>query len=489
MAEETIRTPIGTAFDRLAEDAGHRPAVTFGGVTHTRSEIAQRSNQMARRLASLGVGVEDIVTIGLPNGPRFFEWILACLKVGATPQPVSYRLPSAEFATIIEVADPKVVIGFEECDGRSCLVGDEPLLDFDDGPLPETVSPGWKAMTSGGSTGRPKLILSTTPGYVEFVLAAAPVLRIRENEVLLCTGPLYHNGPFLSSFITLMLGGHVVVMERFDAARTLALIEEYEITYLYLVPTMMSRILSLPEEERLARDVSSVRTAYHMAAPCPPHVKQSWIDWLGAEVIVEMYGGTEGQAITVISGDEWLTHRGSVGRVASGAMKVATADGKEVTPGKVGLVWMRPANQRPTYHYIGAEPVAKDGWETLGDMGWLDDEGFLYLTDRESDMILVGGANVYPAEVEAAIEEHPDVLSCCVIGLPDDEYGSVVHAIVETKREVSDADLKRHLEARLVKFKIPRTFERADAPLRDDAGKVRRSALRDERLQALSTEV
>jgi len=180
---------------------------------------------------------------------------------------------------------------------------------------------------------------------------------------------------------------------------------------------------------------------------------------------------------------EWLSLPGSVGRVVLGEMRVAGPAGEDVAPGTVGEIWMRPPDDRATYHYIGASPVAREGWESLGDMGWFDEDGYLYLADRQTDMILVGGANVYPAEVESALDEHPAVLSSCVIGLPDDDYGNVVHALVEIRGEVTDDELRAHLAERLVGYKLPRTFERSPEPLRDDAGKVRRSALRAARLE------
>jgi bile acid-coenzyme A ligase len=412
--------------------------------------------------------------------------------LGAVPQPVSYRLPPAELEALIEVADPAAVVGLSPtligaaAGGRAWLTADDLHSDHpaDDSPLPPEISPTWKAMTSGGSTGRPKLIVTTTPGVVELVAAGGPLLRIGERETFLCTGPLYHNGPFLFSMTALLRGGHIVVMERFDASRSLELVERYGVTYLYLVPTMMSRILRLPEEERLGRDMSSVRTVYHLAAPCPPQVKHAWIDWLGADVIAELYAGTEGQSATVITGSEWLAHPGSVGRVLMGEMRVTGPDGEDLPPGAVGEIWMRPDKDRTTYRYVGAHARARDGWESLGDMGWFDEDGYLYLADRQTDMILVGGANVYPAEVEAALDEHPAVLSSCVIGLPDEDYGSVVHAIVEIAPgvTVTDDELRTHVSDRLVTYKQPRTFERASEPLRDDAGKVRRSALREARL-------
>jgi bile acid-coenzyme A ligase len=483
MSESAPGTSLGAAFDQMATAEPDAPAITFRGRTFTRAELACRSNQLARRLQSLGVGPGDMVTIGLANGPEFYQATLATWKLGAVPQPVSYRLPGRELAALIEVADPAVVVGLEPPGrNRPWIAGDEPLDDLDDSPLPPLISPAWKAMTSGGSTGRPKLIVATTPAVLELVLAAGPMLRIGAGETFLCTGPLYHNGPFLFSMTALLQGGHVVVMERFDASRCLGLVEQYRVTYMYLVPTMMSRILRLPPQERLARDMSSVRTAFHLAAPCPPHVKRAWIDWLGPEVVAELYAGTEAQAVTVIDGTEWLAHPGSVGRVFTGEMRVTDAQGEVLPAGVVGEIWMRPPPDRVTYRYLGAEAVGRDGWESLGDMGWFDADGYLYLTDRLTDMILVGGANVYPAEVEAALDEHPGVLSSCVVGLPDEDYGNVVHAIVETRGDVTDDELRAHLAERLVGYKLPRTFERTREPLRDDAGKMRRSALRAARL-------
>ena len=216
-----------------------------------------------------------------------------------------------------------------------------------------------------------------------------------------------------------------MLLERFDAEATLAAIDEHRGEVVYLVPTMMKRIWRLPEASRLAYDLSSLRTVWHLAEPCPMWLKEAWIDWLGAERIWELYAGTEGQAVTVITGDEWLEHRGSVGRAVIGEFMIADLDGNPLPPGEKGEVWLRNTSGKPTYHYIGAEPRTLDGgWESLGDMGWFDEDGYLYLADRMQDMILSGGANIYPAEVEAALQEHPAVRSVAVIGLPDEDRGN-----------------------------------------------------------------
>jgi bile acid-coenzyme A ligase len=282
----------------------------------------------------------------------------------------------------------------------------------------------------------------------------------------------------------LLHGNGVVVLPRFDPEATLAAIQDHRGEVVYMVPTMMKRIWRLPEDVRLSYDVSSLKVLWHLAEPCPEWLKQVWIDWLGPERIFELYGGTEGQTATVITGVEWLAHRGSVGRPVPGSVQITDADGNELPPREMGEVWLRNLRDTPTYRYVGAEPRSRDGgWESLGDMGWVDEDGYLYLGDRAADMILSGGANIYPAEVEFAIQEHPQVRSVAVIGLPDEDKGNTVHAIIEADAgAIDEAELRSFLGERLVTYKIPRTFEFVDEALRDDAGKVRRSALRAARI-------
>lgn len=470
--------------DLAADDPG-RPAVTCGADRLTRAELEAAANRLARDLAAGGTGVGDMVTVALPNSVDWFVAFAACWKIGATPQPVSARLPAPELAAIVELADPSVVLGVDggSFGDRRCLpVGYSAPADLDDGPLPDVVSPAWKAPTSGGSTGRPKLIVSGDPSSMD--LDGPVPLRLEPDGCMVMPGPLYHNGPLIWSWQALLWGDHVVVLPRFDAEATLAAIAEHTADIVYLVPTMMKRIWRLPEDVRDAYDLSSLKTVWHLAEPCPDWLKQVWIDWLGAERIVELYGGTEGQASTVITGPEWLAHRGSVGRPATGEILITDLDGTPLPPGEMGEVWLRPTRTDKTYSYRGAEARAREGgWESLGDMGRLDEEGYLYLGDRLQDMVLTGGTNVYPAEVEAALQEHPLVRSCAVIGLPDDDLGQRVHAIVEAdEHEVGGPELLTFLGERLVRYKVPRSFEYVTETLRDDAGKVRRAALRAERM-------
>jgi bile acid-coenzyme A ligase len=475
---------IPAALRALAADQPDAPAVTDATGTLTRRELITRADTLAHELVARGVSVGDLVSIGLPSDASFIVASVATWIVGATPQPVPSNMPRAELATVLELARPAMAIGFDGGDvAPSMLSLPEPAGAVPE-PLADVTSPNLKAPMSGGSTGRPKLIVATNPAEVDGLVLLGAVMHIRRDDVSLITAPMHHNGPFLTSTASLGLGGHVILPGRFDAENTLQQIQQHRVGWVYLVPTMMSRIWKLPERVRDSYDVSSVHTVMHMAAPCPPYLKQAWIDWLGPEKIMELYAGTEAQAATFINGVEWLEHRGSVGKPLLGEMQICDSDGNVLPPGEVGEVWMRPgAGAAPAYKYIGATARAReDGWESLGDLGWMDEDGYLYLNDRLTDMVLVGGSNVYPAEVEAALDEHPAVLSSCVIGLPDEDLGNRLHAMVQVSADVTDDELQEWCGQRLTRYKVPRTFERVAEPLRDGAGKVRRSRLREERL-------
>ncbi|MGE0881663.1 MAG: AMP-binding protein [Acidimicrobiia bacterium] len=466
--------PLGAVIRQLAESDPDRDFITCAGRTHSRLQVERNSNRMARWLAANGVAFGDYVTIALPNSIEFIELSIACWKVGATPQPLSYRLPQAELDAILDLVKPALLI--TEVPSIPDSYSDEPLL-------PDAVSPSWKAPTSGGSTGRPKIIVDGRKGEID--PAADPVYKMPRNGIVGYPGPLYHNAPFNGSLRGLLVGNHVVLMERFDAEGVLALIEQYRISYLFLVPTMMRRIIVLPDEVKAKYDLSTFTTVFSSAAGVPVWLKQAWIDWLGPEGVHELYSGTERIATVEISGTEWLEHQGSVGRLTFGELRIVDPDTREPLPnGEIGLIEERsPQAQRPTYRYLGAESNEReDGWDTLGDMGWIDDDGWVYLSDRRTDMILRGGANIYPAEVEGALESHPAIESSAVIGLPDEDLGAKVHAIVHATGPVTEQELLDHLSTLLVRYKLPQSFEFVDEPLRSDAGKVRRSELRDQRI-------
>lgn len=464
-------------------------AIVFNEERISYAELDARSNRLARAYQALGLEVGDLVTVALPNGPGFIESCFAIWKCGATPQPVSARLPMAELAAIVELGAPRFVLGdvAEPLAVQSLPDDYRPNPELSDAGLPEVISPSLKAMTSGGSTGRPKLIVAATRAVFDpdAGLASLP-LRYQHGGSVLVPGPLYHNGPFLWAMTGLWMGNQVTLTPRFDAEQTLALIEREKVDSVYMVPTMMQRIWNLPEDVRTRFDLSSLRTLWHLAAPCPPWLKEAFIEWLGADVIWELYGGTEGQGSTVISGAEWLAHKGSVGLPGEHCeMKVVNDAGETLPAGDIGELYIRPkTGPGTTYRYIGAEAKAIDGgWESLGDMGYFDDDGYLYLTDRRTDMILCGGRNIYPAEIEAAIDAFGPVRSSAAIGLPHDELGNVVHAIVDVAdADVTEDALLEHLRTQLATYKLPRSVEFVREPVRDDAGKVRRRALRDERI-------
>jgi bile acid-coenzyme A ligase len=313
-----------------------------------------------------------------------------------------------------------------------------------------------------------------------------------EGKVVLNPGPCDHNAPFAFSHLALGRGNSLVGMTKFDPAQALALIEAHKVAWTVFVPTMMSRISKLSEDIRARADVSSLERVWHMAAPMPPWLKQAWIDWIGPERLWEYYGGTERQGATVISGNEWLSHRGSVGRAVDCEIRVLDDDGRELPRGAIGEVFLLPAGGLgSTYHYLGAAAKrAAGGFESIGDHGWLDAENYLYLADRRTDMIISGGANIYPAEIENALMEYPGVDCAVVIGLPDEDMGARVHAIVrpdpDCSRPPNAETLLNFLGEKLVRYKLPRSIEFTTSELRDDAGKVRRSALREARTSALA---
>ncbi len=465
--------------------AGHverdpeRPAVVCASRSCSRGQLDRRSSRLARAYAGLGVGAEQRVVIALPNGTEFLEATFAVWKLGAVPTPISSRLPGAERSALLQLAEPALVLGAES-PGRVCLpAGFEPDPALSDAPLPDRIAPHSQAIASGGSTGRPKLIVDALPASCD---PQAEFYGVPAEAPVLVPGPLYHAGPFINARTAIVRGGCAVLMTRFDAEEALALIERHRVEWVNFVPTMMQRIWRLPESVRRRYDLSSVRVFMSTGAACPAWLKRAWIEWLGAERIWEAYGGSERIGGTLISGSEWLEHPGSVGRPTGGRrVRILGEDGRELPPGEVGEVYfLPPGGPGSTYAYVGAERRATpDGWESLGDLGCLDADGYLYLADRRTDLIVSGGANVYPAEVEAALDAHPAVRSCAVIGLPDDDLGQRVHALVEAGPGVSDEELREHLAEHLVRYKIPRSFERVDQPLRDDAGKVRRAALRE----------
>ncbi|WP_431234678.1 AMP-binding protein [Mycolicibacterium psychrotolerans] len=481
---------LGTRLSQLAAEAPDRPAVSCEGRTITRAQLESASNRLARAYAELGVRQGDYVTIAVANSIEWVQATVAVWKLGAIPQPLSPRMPDAEFEGLLDLTPRALLVGRADPRGVVPSVAAEVTgsPDLSDDPLPEAVSPAWKSIASGGSTGRPKLIEAGGDSRYPADLVAMGMGN-EPTDTQLVPVPLSHNTGFTSATIALATGQHLVLLPRFDPERFLRVITDYKVNYLTTVPTIMQRLLPVYHANPDSYDLSSLRRLWHVAAACPPNVKQAWIDLLGPDAVWELYGGTELQALTFISGSEWLTHRGSVGRVVAGEMKVLDDDGNECPPGVLGEIYMRPnPGSRPTYRYIGSTAKSREGWDSLGDLGWFDTEGYLYLADRRVDMFTVGGRNVYPAEIESALSEHPAVLSCLAVGVPHEDLGQVPYALVHTDGDVlTEDDVKAFVAQRLADYKVPRAVEFVDTPLRDDAGKARRSAVRDQviaRLQA-----
>jgi bile acid-coenzyme A ligase len=485
--------PMG---DILRYHAGRKPAdalaLSYPNARFTWRELDASTNRRARLYRSLGVGKGDRVAIALGNGTTFHEAAFAIWKLGATPAALSPHLSPTEFLGLTELIQPRLLVraASDAAGGLPVpsIAGDADMSGFSDEPFPSEAATVWKISSSGGSTGRPKIIVhDSPPTFDPDTLRIRDEFRLRPDGIVLNPGPLYHNAPFLFSSYGMFTGCTVIGMDRFDPEEALRLVEAQGVNWVCFVPTMMHRIWSLPRATRERYDLSSLETVWHMASVCPTWLKEAWIGWLGADRIWERYGGTEGFGSTIISGPDWLTHRGSVGHVANNAtLKIVRDDGTPCGLGEVGELYFRPAGNRPPSYYIGAEPRRDaDGFYSMGDLGHQDAEGFIYLADRRTDLIIRGGANIYPAEIEAVLDAHSGVASSIVIGLPDDELGARIHAIVEP-RPGSDLDLgsvHAFLSERVVKYKLPESYEILPYSLRDEAGKARRTALRAERIE------
>lgn len=492
-AVATAPPPLTQVLRELAEAAPEAPAVTCAGRTTTRGQLDDRANQLARAYEKLGVTSGDTVALALPNGIELFEATLAVWKLGGVPLPLSYRFPVHERREIVELADAKLVVGVDAADhpGRATVpVGYQPDSALSTAALEtDQVSPSWQITTSGGSTGRPKLIVSLFSSEIAPQIAqglASHMGMPAGAGVVLVPSPLYHGAGFQWAWSSLMLGNHTVVLPKFDAVEALEAITRFGVDWVFFVPTMMSRMFRALEAEPTRFKLDSLKALWHGAGPCPAWVKEAWIDLLGPEKVMELYGAGEANVGSMITGVEWLEHRGSVGKPVGGEVRAFAPDGTELPTGEVGELYMKPVEGAPQKaKVVGADIKQRDGWTTVGDLGWLDEDGYLYISDRRVDMIVSGGANVYPAEVEAALMEHPLVASAIVVGLPDDDLGQRVHAVVEVTGAITEQDVLGFLADRLVRYKIPRSLRLVTEPLRDDADKARRSTIRDQEIELM----
>jgi bile acid-coenzyme A ligase len=473
-------TPYVSAIREFSIAYPDRPALTDAFRTVSWGELESETNRLARAYSDLGVTEGSFVTIAQPNDISMVLAMVATWKLGATAQPVSFRMPQRDLEAVVRLVKPSLLVGMS-VDGVPSITPDfvaDPQLSTD--PLPLKVSGNWKAVMSGGSTGTPKVIVADQEARIGAVTGFVPLVGLPVRGATLIPTPMAHNSGVIFSALSMMTGGHTVIMPRFDAAEALRLIALHHIQFMMVAPTILHRIARLPQAMRDAADLSSIVKIATSAGPCPQWLKEFWVDWLGPDRMLEFYSTAENQVAGFEDGRAWIERPGSVGRLVLGEIEIRDEDGTPVPDGTVGEMWQRRSATNPgPYFYIGAKPHRDaNNWETVGDMGWMS-EGYIYLADRKIDMVIVGGANVYPAEVEGALDEHPLVASSCVVGVPDDEYGSILYAYVQTTGDVSDDELVRHLRERVLPYKVPRVFERSAEPLRDDAGKVRRSILRE----------
>lgn len=475
--------PFPTRLQELARECGDEVAVRTvaadgGAQALTFGELDARANQWGRALATAGAMAGSLVALAIPNSEHLVLAVLGCWKIGAVPVPMRWDLPDWERSRVLGVIDPAVLVDEKHISALASCAARE-----SETPLPVAVSPMVNGICSSGSTGVPKVILSLaqalwTPEHsVPFMAAWTPV---PQPQTILVPGPMYHTNGF-APLNNLLGGDRLVVLEKFDAALVLDTIERYRVTNFTATPTMLGRIAALPDVRQ--RDLSSVVWILQGAALMPPALLHTWFDLLSPEQIVMAYGMTENLGLTALRGDEWLSHPGSIGRGFRGTeIRILDTDGRPLGPGEQGEVYLR-APMSAGYRYLGGAPPlpsTADGFRSAGDIGHLDDEGYLYIADRRADMIITGGANVFPAEVECALAEHDDIADVVVIGLADPEWGRRVHAVVQLadpSTPLTEQQVIRYAKSRLAAYKVPKTVEFVDELPRTAATKINRSAM------------
>lgn len=491
----------------LAAASDHMAFVTpETGEVVTFGVMRDRVARIAGLLQDRGITAGDVIVILAGNDPTFLQICIAARTIGVHYTPASKFLTRDEIGYILENSGAKaifasaalapIVADLAPPNLSHRFTIDASLAGFEllDNALASIagvdVSPrnglGRELLYSSGTTGRPKGIraLDSGDGAAPAVVALTNTAHFHHQSVNLVPAPLYHAAPLRFATSVVLEGATNVIMERFDAVRMLEAIERYRVTHLQVVPTMLIRLLKLPEEVRRRFDISSLEFLSHSAGPCPIEVKRKIIDWFGP-IVVEHYGGTEGNGLCSINSAEWLAHPGSVGRAVIGRLHIVGEDGTELPNGEIGTVFFEGG---PKFEYRGdAEKTASAyndrGWSTLGDLGRVDDEGYLYLVERRNDLILSGGVNIYPREIETALLAHPDVQDAGVIGEPDEEFGQRIVAFIQPRSATPDesaliARLDAHCRADLGSLKTPRRYVMLTNFPRDETGKLFKDRLR-----------
>lgn len=482
-----------------------RPAVVYPllGRTITYGELDSRANCCAHFLRGQGLGRGAHFAMLVENVPVFHELVWAGHNAGLTFTAISWRFRPDEIAFIIGDCGARLVFFTAQqaalVDALKPRFPDVQFVDVTDGRycegLPETPiadeSRGSDMLYSSGSTGRPKGIRQVLPdadvdGLSRMFAIYADRYGWGEDTVYLMPCPLYHSGPMRFAMTMQHVGATLLVMDKFEAEAALELVERYRVTHAHWVPTMLVRLLKLPVAARARHDLSSLRVIVHGAAPISPDAKRAAIDWFGP-ILEESYGGTEGNGLTMITSREWLDHPGSVGRPFLGAVDVLDDDGNAVPVGQIGTIWFSGG---PDFAYHGdpertAQAFDSGGRSTLGDIGYVDDAGYVYLTDRRNNMAISGGVNVYPQEAENRLIAHPELADASVFGVPDDDMGEVLHAVVQPldpacDRVALEGRLRDWCRAALATIKCPRSYDFSDALPRHDTGKIYARHLKEE---------
>lgn len=498
------------AFARTTPD---KPAYIMGssGQVVTYRELDEEANRLSRLLRDAGLEPGSHVAFCLENHPRFLAVAWGAHYAGLYYTAISSRLTAEETEYIVNDCGAKVFITSRyKADVAAAIVDRTPnvttrlmidgVIDGYDAyeeavaasspePLPDRVA-GRDMLYSSGTTGRPKGVKPKAPSEPLETPTAVTVLNqmlfaADDSMVYLSPAPLYHAAPLRFTMSVHQLGGTAVVMEHFDAEEALALIERYRVTHSQWVPTMFVRMLKLAPDVRARYDLSSLRVAIHAAAPCPVPVKEQMIEWWGP-IIHEYYAGTEGNGFVYCNSEDWLAHKGSVGKALLGEIHILDEDGNELPPGEEGTIYFSGGGEFEYHNDPEKTASSRDqrGWTTLGDVGRLDEDGFLYLTDRKSYMIITGGVNVYPQETENLLVTHPKVLDCAVIGVPNEEFGEEVKAVVQLADPTeAGPELERELIAfcreHLADVKCPRSVDFVEELPRHPTGKLYKRLLRD----------